>query len=323
MMGKDEALKSIGMSENPADVKRTIEEFNERGAAKIRSGAARNSRTYRPKDKKARQEQYAKDKALREATLKNRIPFISPDICDGFYLCQGLVLVGGVSGRGKSTLAANILSGFLRKEQNRGAVVITNEESSEAIYNRTACVMLKQNFLDFQTNKLRESVRRDVETLALDLTGQVEVVDDEAWDMTRIEDVQAVLEYAAEGSIGIVIIDYYQTVCFSKERPESESFRVLKELGLYLKDYGRRVGVPVVTFAQLSTGKDDKHEFKDRVENDKTIYNHAFQAIEIVPDFEALQTKFIIRKDRFGYKQGKVIETKFVDGRFEPLEEKL
>jgi transposase-like protein len=61
-------------------------------------------------------------------------------------------------------------------------------------------------------------------------------------------------------------------------------------------------------------------EFKDRVENDKTIYNHAFQAIEIVPDFDASTSKFIIHKDRFGYKQGRTLHAKFNDGRFEALD---
>lgn len=291
--------------------------------SKVRSGAACNTRTFKPKSREARIAQYKKDKQLREETLKKRIPFISEEISEGFYLCQGLVLAGGVSGRGKSTVVGNLVAGFLAANEDKTAIVITNEESTEAIYNRIACVLLEKSFMDFQQGRMKSRDQEAVEDMAAELTERVIVVDDEAYDMTCLEDVQAVLEYAAEeGEVGIVVIDYLQTIAFSRENPQMESFQISKQLGLYLKDYGRKVGIPVIVFAQLrSQNKEGHMEFKDRVENDRTIYNHAFQAIEIVPDFEALQSKFVIHKNRFGYQQGQILEAKFVDGRFEPLVE--
>lgn len=319
-MGSDDVIKLVKDAESPEQIKDAIETLN-KTQPKIRSGAsAAQKRLYRPKEYGERVAQYNRDKALRESTLRNKIPFISPEVSGSFYLSQGLVLVGGISGRGKSTLAANIVAGFLNSDKKRTVTVITNEESTEAVYNRTACVLLRLNFQDFQRGRLSTRLLDEVQDVAHELTKRVDVVDSDAWDMTCLEDVQSVLEYAAEGDVGIVVIDYHQTVAFSRENLQAETYQVSKKFGLYLKDYGRKVGIPIIDFAQLKTqGKDQQIEFKDRVENDKTLYNHSFQAIEIVPDFEASQTKFIIHKDRFGYTQGRIIETKFVDGRYEAI----
>lgn len=308
---------------NITQLKQVVEELNQTPARpKARSMAsAASMRTYTPKSKSNRVDQYKRDKELREATLRNKIPFISNDVAPGFYLSQGLVLMGGISGRGKSTLASNLTAGYLQAGFERPVTVITNEETTEAIYNRTACVLLKYNFYDFQKGKLTRSAMNEVEDTAVLLADKINVVDDDAWDMTCLEDVQSVLEHAAQSDAGMVLLDYFQTIAFSRDNPHMESFQVSKKMGLYLKDYGRKVGIPIVTFAQLKTqSKDSKVEFKDRVENDKTIYNHAFQAIEIEPDFDAQTTKFIVHKDRFGYTQGKVIETRFVNGRYEPMD---
>jgi hypothetical protein len=52
------------------------------------------------------------------------------------------------------------------------------------------------------------------------------------------------------------------------------------------------------------------------VQNDKTIFNHAFLAIEIEPDFETLTTKFTIHKDRFFGHTGKEVQMEFKGGRY-------
>jgi energy-coupling factor transporter ATP-binding protein EcfA2 len=308
---------------NTKDPAEMIKRFEVEQATKpkFKSGAGMSKRTYTPKDTKARMEQYDKDKQLRESTLKNKIPFINHDVSEGFYLSQGLVIVGGVSGRGKSTLAANMLAGFLDSQPRKHATVITNEETTEAVYNRTACVQLGAgySFFDFQKGRLPQAKEEMIAETAKTLALRMEVVDGEAWDMTCLEDVVAVLEYAATNpDTGIVFLDYFQTVAFSRDNPHMEPWQVLKKLGLYLKDYGRKVGIPVVVFAQLKTdnSSESKVEFKDRVEGDRTIYNHSFQSIEIKPDFDNLTSKFIIWKDRFGYTQGREIEAAFEEGRF-------
>lgn len=272
-------------------------------------------RPFKPKTFEQRRSLYERDKALREAAMRNRVPFISPNFSQDFFLYQGLVLVGGVSGAGKSTTVANILTGYL-EHSDKSAFVISNEDSSETVYNRTACVMLRKNFNKFFNGHLSTYDQQLVYNKAMELVNRVEVVDDPAWDMTCVEDVKSVLEYAATSDAGIIVIDYFQTVCSSRIDPDMDAVRVSKNFGFYLKEYGKRVGKPVIVFAQLRAKDGDHKEFKTRVENDRTIINHAFQAIEIQPDYAASRTTFIVQKNRFGLKQREEVTMKFDGGRY-------
>lgn len=143
----------------------------------------------------------------------------------------------------------------------------------------------------------------------------MEVVEDGKYDMSYVDDVQSVLETAAIDKVGLVLIDYLQCITQSRKEPQLESFQISKLLGLYLKDYGKKHGVPVVCFVQLGPGSEGSTMF-ERVQNDKTFCNHAFLAVEIEPDFETLTTKFKIHKDRFSGHTGKEVICDFVGGRY-------
>ncbi len=288
----------------------------------VTSGAAMNKRTYTPKSPEARLAQYEKERDAREAGLKQRLSFISPAFDPIFKLNRGLVLIGGQSGHSKSTAVGNLLAGFLTETKNETAVVITNEESGESVINRTACVLAKQNFMSLHRGLMYSTQRALVDREVLNVVPRVEVVDDAAFEMGCIEDVQAVLEYAAKRNVRLVIVDYLQTVAFSREKPYLEPFQISKLFGLYLKDYGKRAGVPVVVFCQLKPNSESP-DIASRIQNDKTIYNHAFAVVELVPDFKNRTTKFVFHKDRFGEVQGAEITMKFVDGRFEPMPDEL
>ena len=274
-----------------------------------------HGRKYRPKDKDARVASYQKSRALREEIRKKRIPFITPNFLPDFFLCQGMILVGGLSGKGKSTAAANVLAGYLKSNNNGTAIVITNEENTDSIYDRVSCILCGVSYVDFLHHKLKIDDESMVIDTSLELTKQIEVVEDEDWDMSYIEDVQSVLEHAASSGVGMVIIDYYQTINASRKDPHAESYMVLKRLGFYLKDYGRKYGIPVVVFAQLNPSGETS-ELQSRVQNDRTVFNHAFTVIEIVPDFETNLTTFIMHKDRFSNNSGREVIMKYDRGRY-------
>lgn len=298
-----------------------LEENSVVTAPEVNSGAALNTRTYVSKSIEDRLAQYDKDAELREQALSRTIPFISPDFRSFCELTQGLTLIGACSGTGKSTTSANLLAGFIDYCSEGEAVVISNEESSEAVYNRIACLLLNESFFNVHKNKVSLATKTRIKNKVKEIVKRIEVVDDPAWDMTCLEDVEAVLEFASKSKkqVRLVVVDYLQTVAFSREKQFLEPFQVSKILGLYLKDYGRRVGVPVVVFAQIKP-KSDSPDFTSRVQNDKTIYNHAFSVIEIVPDFKNRTTSFILHKDRFGLVQGKEIVTEFKDGKYVSVE---
>lgn len=258
-------------------------------------------------------EYYDRDEQMREQAIKAQVPFISDS--SGFVLYPGLVLIGGVSGRGKSTLAANVLAGFLTCKSDGKALVVSNEESLGSIYNRIACVLLKLNFHKFHHGQYEPRTAKNVREVARDIMRRVTVCQTDGWDMSVMEDVQAMLVHAADSGASLALTDYYQTVNTSRVDPEAEGFTIHKRFGFWLKDFARRVPIPVVMFAQLKTD-DEGTEIKDRVENDRTIVNHAFQVLEVCPDFDAKQSTFKMHKDRFGGQTNQEITMKFDNGVF-------
>lgn len=283
---------------------------------KITPTQMRTGRVYEQKSINERVEQYREARAIRRAIRLNQIPFISKSFLPGLWLGQGLIVVGAKSGRAKSTTASNVLSGFLLSVPDKSAIVISNEEASDAIYERTACILLGVNYQDFFRGKLDIRTERGIEDCIVGMIlPRVEVVEEGSYDMSYIDDVQSVLETAAIDKVGMVIIDYLQCITQSRSNPDAEAFQISKKLGLYLKDYGKKHGVPVICFAQLGPGTEGSTMF-ERVQNDKTFCNHSFLSVEVEPDFETLTTKFKIHKDRFFGHTGKEVVCDFLGGRY-------
>lgn len=277
----------------------------------------RTGRIYEQKGKEARLEQYRAARGIRRTIRANRVPFISKSFLPGLWLSQGLIVVGAKSGRAKSTTASNVLAGFLQGVPDRTAIVISNEEATDAVYERTACCLLEINFMEFSKGQLSPKDERRIEECVSDLIiPRVEVVEDGKFNMSYIDDVQSVLETAATDKVGLVIVDYLQCITQSRIEPALEAFQVSKKLGFYFKDYGKKHGIPVVCFVQLNDGASGA-DFAGRVQNDKTIFNHAFLAVEIEPDFETKTAKFRVHKDRFFGHTGKEVVMDFKGGRYE------
>lgn len=254
------------------------------------------------------------------AMLRERsFPFIHPLFHPEFQLTQGLILVGAITGQAKSTTNANVLAGFLESCPDKKALVISNEETLDTVYNRVACVRLKLDFNRYHKGFLSESQAKAVESEARVLFDRIiVVVEDDQWDMSFFEDVKGALEYVAENpsGVGLVTIDYHQTIASSRTSRDLTQYDISKRLGLYLKNYGRRLGAPVVLFTQLKSVGPNSQDFKNRVEGDATMLNHAADAIEIVPDFQTSTTKFVIQKSRFGIPKGTESKCNFVGGRY-------
>lgn len=262
---------------------------------------------------------YASNEILRLRALTENVPFITPEI-DEFKLTQGLIIVGGKTGQGKSTTLANIMAGFVQNRPPEDkAIIITNEESTEAVYSRIACVLLKTSFKSFYNDRLPKVEADKIKSVATSLIGRVVVEEGNGqFDMTCLEDVKDALVYAAEGGYKIATIDYFQTVTWSREFPQMSAVEVSKSLGFFFKDYGRKAPIPVIAFAQLRPSSDKTPEdFSARIQNDRTIANHAFINVEVIPDFEKKTTTFKIWKDRHGFSQGKEYEFYFNGGKYE------
>jgi len=233
---------------------------------------------------------------------------------------MGVTVIGGCTGKGKSTTSANLIADFHTRYPGRQALVITNEEVSADVLDRVACVKLGTDFYQYRDGAVPEEVDMRVAEEAEKLFDRIEVVSSSGVDMTCLEDVVEVLNYAAsQENINLIAVDYLQTVTWSKERPELNAYEVSKRLGLFLKEYGRKVSIPVIIFAQIQpppkSDGDWIPDFSSRVQGDKTFVNHCVMAIEILPDFETQTTKFYIHKDRFGATQGHSLDFNWKRGR--------
>lgn len=287
-----------------------VSQFN-----KVTPTQAKTGRIYTQKGVDERREQYIQARRIRAQIKETRTPFISPAFLPGFWLSQGLIVVGAESGKAKSTTCSNVLYGFL-STTDRTAIVISNEEATDAVYERTACIALEKDYTQFFQGKLSRREEEQVQGFVVDkIIPRVEVVEDGTFDMSYLEDVQSVLDTAASARVGIVLIDYLQIITQSRNHPDLESFQISKRLGLYLKEYGKTNGVPVVTFVQLNPDTSGP-TMAVRIQNDKTFFNHGFACIEVVPDFETLTTKFKVHKDRFFGHTGKEVVCDFKGGRY-------
>lgn len=282
--------------------------------------AAKQGRKFTLPSAQSRHDAYDKSCLERQLFEKNRQPFIFPGFTPegDFWLSQGLTLVGAMSGKGKSTASANILAGMLQYQPDTTALVLSNEEATDAILHRTACVLLKKPYMKFHHGNLSQLEEREVRTCARELLDRIVIVNDDQWDCSSLEDVITILEGSAAQGVNLVLLDYLQTVTKSTENPDMETFKVLKKFGMFIRDYGRRAPVPVVVMCQLhptSTASD----FSARVQNDKTIYNDAFNVVEIAPNQDTGLTDFTIHKQRFGSSQGVKVSLNFNAGRYEQI----
>lgn len=280
----------------------------------VQKAFAPTTRTYLQSSPEERIAKYQEAKSIRAEILRNKIPFITDAFLPDFFLSQGLVLVGAESGKSKSTTGANVVAGFLR-DTDLTAIIVTNEEATDAVLERIACCLCEISYVDFYNKRLPPKKAEIVSNTVIEVISRVEVIESKFWDTAYIEDVKAVLEAAAQNKVGLVLVDYLQTITMSREAPELEAFQVSKNLGLYLKDYGRKNGVPVVVLAQLSSSSENR-SMAERVQNDKTIFNHAFIAIEVIPDFKTLSTTFKVHKCRFGDHSGKEVVMSYSGGRY-------
>jgi hypothetical protein len=276
----------------------------------------KTGRIYTQKGVDERREQYLQARRVRAQIKESRTPFISPSFLPNFWLSQGLIVVGAESGKAKSTTCSNVLHGFLSTSDHKTAIVISNEEATDAVYERTACIALQKDYTQFFQGKLSAREEKEITDFVLKyIIPRVEVIDDGTFDMSYLEDVQSVLDTAAIARVGLVLIDYLQIITQSRNKPDLESFQISKMLGLYLKEYGKTNGVPVVCFVQLNP-ESSGPTMAVRIQNDKTFFNHGFACIEIKPDFETLTTEFIVHKDRFFGHSGKKIVCDFKGGRY-------
>jgi archaellum biogenesis ATPase FlaH len=267
-------------------------------------------------DKESIKEMY-KNVAAYNKMLAEKITFVNKALTAAIpFTRENLYLMCAYSGNGKSTIAANI--SYPLWKEGKKTLVISNEEPKQDIIYRIACLELGYNFNDYKKGMMPIQHQKECMKLYPEICKYVKVIDVTYNNgiSSTIEGVKNILEQVKSADYSAVMIDYFQLIQRSVLTPGRSRLDVLTDLKNYLGRYIRSSNIPVVMFAQLhSMGKRNNVELDSRIKDCPAVYEPSTVVIEVIPDFETKTTKFLIKKDRFGY-QGMKVECAFDKGRY-------
>lgn len=251
--------------------------------------------------------------------LKERITLINEPLSATIpFTRENLYLFCAYTGSGKSTVAANIT--FPLWKQGKKVLVLSNEESEQDVIFRIACLDLGLNFNDYKKGMMSTEDQLRVLALFPEITKFVKVIDVTYKNglTTKVEGIKKALEAVKkQDSYSCVLIDYYQLIKYSLTDPKKTAYENLNDLRIWLGQYIKSSSMPVVLFAQLysMSKRGGAKDIDTRIKDCTAIVEPATVIIEVIPDFEAQTTSFLIHKDRFG-RAGARIECAFEKGRY-------
>lgn len=251
--------------------------------------------------------------------LKERITLINEPLSATIpFTRENLYLFCAYTGSGKSTVAANITYPLFK--QGKKTLVISNEESEQDVIFRVSCLELGLNFNDYKKGTMSPEDQMRCLSLFPEITKLVKVLDVTYRDglTTKVEGIKKALEAVKkEDSYSCVLIDYFQLIKYSMVDPKKTSYENLNDLRVWLGQYIKSSTMPVVLFAQLYSvsKKGGAKDIDTRLKDCTSIVEPATVIIEVVPNFEAQTSEFIVHKDRFG-RAGNRIICGFEKGRY-------
>lgn len=262
-------------------------------------------------------------------SLKNRLPFVNKELSETVpFSYPNLVLIGAMSGHGKSTFLANIVYPMLMAKKR--AFVITNEEMSVNVYNRVACLNKGYNINRFQsfTDEQHEEIKKLRRILYE--SKRLQVVDSDFPDMKdatiTLEGLRFILDKLIEEQIkngdvatyDVVLLDYIQKIDTSKENPKLAGWEVQKKVADMLDIFYKRYHAPVVIFSQLKPEDSEGQDIEYRIKGGKSIYVSSTYAMELKPFKDQRMTEFRIHKHRFSDRTNSTLQLGHENGRYIP-----
>jgi len=246
--------------------------------------------------------------------LQKRMVFIDdriPEFNEVIPFCaKQLILMGAVSGQGKSTALANIVYGMISRRLK--PLIISNEESAQDIFPKVYGLFKGMHYrpdkLSLSETEEFLKATRSMYPLFKVIDNNYKGLDDPA---SSLEGLISVLEgfYNSQYKADAILIDYYQCFHKSLRAPQKNMYQVLPEITEVLEKYRKKLDVPIVVFAQIKA--DSEALFKERIEGSKSIFNRATCAIEIISHNSELKTEWVVQKNRFN---GESVNKKFFTG---------
>ncbi len=275
--------------------------------------------------------QMDEEATIRRASIPNSLPLVNGLQNHLYMVPPGLTAIGGPTGSGKSSTSGNMVCSTLDHKPNAKILILSNEETSDQVLSRIACLRLGVDVNSYIMGSLDLGVPKSAEVDAekIRLLDQIVVVagtNVNGLDTTCLEDVQNLLHevVSSEDRYDLIILDYLQTVRESKcfRDTEFKPMQVSKALGTFLKEYAKQVTIPIVVFVQLRPVASNAKVYEDfaaRVVGDKTFAFHCHSLIEIQFNKESLITTFVVHKNRFGTRQNVKLLNRLIRGRYMPV----
>jgi replicative DNA helicase len=243
------------------------------------------------------------------------------------FFPKNLIVIGAVTGEGKSTACANVAYSLLM--QGKKPLIITNEESAEDVYNRVAALFMGIRYGNH--DKLSEDKVQKMHELMPKLYTRMRVIDDAFGQMsgknlpsttTSIEGLELIMSKLLEAqSSGVVydciIIDYFQNFSESKKAPSLDIVKVLTKVSTKLDQFKNAYNAPIVVFAQLKPNpKDSEVSAKERMEWCKGLINKATCFLEMRAVKKDSATAWIIHKSRWNDYPEHAYVTGWLEGKY-------
>src|ERR1035437_2184144 len=260
--------------------------------------------------------------------------FNSTDDALGFdgvvpFFRKNLILIGGVTGHGKSTTVANIAYSVMKQKKPNGdyrsVCVLTNEAKSEDVFNRITCLIKGWHYTNHDKFTDEQVKTFDAYIPKLAANGRLNVIDNNYnganGSTTSIEGIEAIFDNILKSDIhyDVYIIDYYQNIKYSKNNPRLNEFEVQAMLASKLDQYKNILSGPIVIMAQVKApDKEEKVPFEYRIKGRKVITDPSTLILEMMADKENLRTEWWVHKSRFTESVGKSFYTGYDHGQFIP-----
>lgn len=232
------------------------------------------------------------------------------------FFARNLLLVAAQTGHGKTTIGKNIAYHTLIQGGSVGYV--TNEENPGDVYNGVAALLKGWSYVRHEN--FTEEQMDEFERLTDILSQRLTVVDDNFNNShgatTTLEGVKSILNnlLRIDRKYDVIIIDYYQNICNSIERPYLKDWQVQEEFAKFLDTFKNIYPAPIVVLSQLKPGKE--LPFKEAIEGRKMVLNVSTCAMKVTAEKDMMRTAFEIMKTRFTEANGDVIYTGFNKGKY-------
>ncbi len=223
-------------------------------------------------------------KIVNRLTAK-RVPFLDPNTKGLEIYSDDLVFIAAGSGKGKSTVAANIALSYTNED--KPVLIIATEESDRAVWQRIACLKLGINPNNLSEQQLTPEFVSKLEMVIKELSTKINVKSNTNTGIGHLN-IAEVIEEIFKNSIGkysAIIVDYYQNIDQTEKAPNDVSgLEAQKQFSTYCNTYKDFIGCPIFVMAQSHAFNNSavRSDFQNsRQIGRKTMYQRATVAIEL------------------------------------------